>query len=236
MTWLRWKLISTFVVLTINKQIQVAFLRVLKLAQAEHFVDLAQSFSEAILDSSSGCPRCGTRVRTTGDLVPFGLAFYVRKTLAPRYGAFYVVAAPRPEMSRFKGTEEICKGQNNRKIGWILSIRSKNPLFEWKSNNNVFHVEYPCRTKDSFDPPADAVIFVGHWDSDLAWSVRDMNCLSGFCFPTPIPWSTSLPVILLKTLEGLPSNNRTCGNSAFSSGSFTRYFCQWFMMYIHICT
>eukprot|EP00434_Breviolum_minutum_P015057 symbB.v1.2.013277.t1/scaffold879.1/size325971/24 len=50
--------------------------------QAEHFVDLAQSFSEAILDSSSGCPR---------------------------YGAFYVVAAPR--------------------------------------------------TKDSFDPPADAVIF-----------------------------------------------------------------------------
>jgi len=82
--------------------------------------------------------------------------------LAPRYGAFYVVAAPRPEMSRFKGTEEICKGQNNRKIGRILSIRSKNPLFEWTSNDNVFHVEYPCRTKDSFDPPADAVIFVGH--------------------------------------------------------------------------
>lgn len=57
-------------------------LRVLKLAQAEHFVDLAQSFSEAILDSSSGCPRCGTRVGT-GDLVPFGLAFRSEKLWLP---------------------------------------------------------------------------------------------------------------------------------------------------------
>ena len=65
-----------------KKQIQVAF-------QAEHFVDLAQSFSEAILDSSCGCPRCGSRenfVEGLGDVVfRFG----------PRYGAFYVVAAPR---------------------------------------------------------------------------------------------------------------------------------------------
>ena len=42
--------------------------------------------------------------------------------------------------------------------------------------------------------------------------------------------TTSLPV-MLKPWKTLPSNNRTCW--AFSSGSFTRYFCQWFMMYIH---
>ncbi len=166
-----------------KKQIQVAF-------QAEHFVDLAQSFSEAILDSSCGCPRCGSRenVEWLGDVV-FRKNAKVRCLLRGR-------STQEPEMSRrFQG------------------IRS-NTLNGNQSIN--FFVEY-CRTKDSFDPPADAVVFVGHWDS---WDLAAFETL--ILFPVFVFRHPRMPYQSASHLETLEDPLTTdCGKGIFSS--FTSY-------------
>ena len=173
-----------------KKQIQVAF-------QAEHFVDLAQSFSEAILDSSSGCPRCGSRenfVEWLGDVGRFAKKTGWAKVRCLLRGRSTQEPGDVTEMS-----------QNPRPKNWKFGFQGIRSNTVWME---IKFYQFLCRILQD-----QRQLWPSCWCSRICWTlrflgfgiIRDIDSLSGFRFPTP---THAIPVCQSSWNLGRPSNNR----------------------------